>query len=412
MPLQTAFAFNANELFTSLGNMIISQWVESDNIAKDGKSLLNVFKTDGSLYGDSKFFYATQALKTVKWNQDSVEALNLLATHRPPDPKVQKIVLDEFRQIQLTTDSVLSKRAWSDEGTFSMFTTVLIGWMGDTKYIYDESIINCAIGVSKTSIGRQSQTVDLTTIATAASTEEEKNRLSAQAIAEKAANILADVQSVRNGRFYNDYQFRRKYRESDLITVWNIEALNKILKIDLPTIFHNDNLEKVAGSAYQLPKEYFGTIITATNVSTYSASTPTAGKPIASGTGAYTPGSNNANGMICSLIETDLTISTTVYHVMPGDELPAGTVLAASTLGDGTDGKIAYGQCYIVDDSVLFKIIHKDAFKYMSAFETMTEFFNGKNISTNRYLTFGYSDPFTSTGIRLLNYPLITVTKV
>ena len=51
MPLQAAFAFNANELFTSLGNMIISQWVESDNIAKDGKSLLTVFKTDGSLYG-------------------------------------------------------------------------------------------------------------------------------------------------------------------------------------------------------------------------------------------------------------------------------------------------------------------------------------------------------------------------
>ena len=168
MPLQSAFAFNANELFSSLGNMIISQWVESQNVSKGGKSLLSVFKTDGSLYGDSKFFYATEALKSVKWTQDSVDALNLLATHRPADPKVQKVVLDEFRQIQLTTDSVLSKRAWSDEGTFSMFTTVLIGWMGDTKYIYDESVINCAIGVTKTSIGRQAQTVDFTTLTSSA----------------------------------------------------------------------------------------------------------------------------------------------------------------------------------------------------------------------------------------------------
>ena len=46
MPLQSAFAFNANELFSSLGNMIISQWVESQNVSKGGKSLLSVFKTD------------------------------------------------------------------------------------------------------------------------------------------------------------------------------------------------------------------------------------------------------------------------------------------------------------------------------------------------------------------------------
>ena len=37
MPLQSAFAFNANELFTTLGNMIISQWVASDNVDKGGK---------------------------------------------------------------------------------------------------------------------------------------------------------------------------------------------------------------------------------------------------------------------------------------------------------------------------------------------------------------------------------------
>ena len=88
MPLQSAYAFNANELFTTLGNMIISQWVASDNVDKGGKSLLSLFKTDGSLYGDSKFFYATEALKSVEWQQDSVDALNLLATHRPQDPKV------------------------------------------------------------------------------------------------------------------------------------------------------------------------------------------------------------------------------------------------------------------------------------------------------------------------------------
>lgn len=408
MALQSAFSFNANELFTTLGNMIISQWVAADNVDKGGKSLLNVFKTDGSLYGDSKLFYFTDALKSVEWQQDSVDALNLLATHRPADPKVKKIVLDKFRQIQLTTDSVLSKRAWSDEGTFSEFTTVLIGWMGDTKYLYDESIINCTIGTAKTSIGKQAQTVDITTAISSASTQEEANRLSAQSIAKKAADIITDLTSVRNAKFYNDYGFRRKYKESAFITVWNADAINTITKLDLPTIFHDNGLDKVIGDPYILPKEYFGTIITATNVSTYSDATPAAGKPIDSDNGAYTPGSNNANGMICSLIETDITVSAVAYHLMPGDEIPAGTILAASA----TTGTMAYGTVYIVDSSILFKIIHKDAFKYMSAFETMSEFWNAKNLSTNRYLTFGYSDPFSSEGIRLPNYPLITVSKV
>jgi len=409
MPLQAAFAFNANELFTSLGNMIISQWVASDNVAKDGKSLLDVFKTDGSLYGDSKLFYATQALKSVKWKQDSPEALNVLATHRPPDPKVQKIVLNEFRQIQLTTDSVLSKRAWSDEGTFSMFTTVLIGWMGDTKYLYDESIINCAIGTSKATAGRQNQSVTFETGASSKSDIEAQNRINAQKVAKVAADIITDITSVRNARFYNDYGFRRKYRKDDFITVWNADAINKITKIDLPTIFHDNGLDKVIGDPYILPKEYFGTIITSSNVSSYSAATATTGKPITSGTGAYTPGSNNANGMICSLIELEITVGGTKYEIMPGDEIPAGTILASAE--DADAGKMAYGTVYIYDDTVLFKIIHKNAFKYMSAFETMSEFWNPKNLSTNRYLTFGYSDPFTGDGIRLLNYPLITVTK-
>ena len=407
MALQSAFAFNANELFTTLGNMIISQWVASDNVAKDGKSLLGVFKTDGSLYGDSKFFYFTDALKSVDWQQDSVDALNLLATHRPADPKVKKIVLDKFRQIQLTTDSVLSKRAWSDEGTFSEFTTVLIGWMGDTKYLYDESIINCCVGTTKTAIGRQSQSVDLTTIISSASTQEEANRLSAQAIAKKAADIITDLTSVRNGKFYNDYGFRRKYKKDGFITVWNADAINTITKIDLPTIFHDNGLDNVIGDPYILPKEYFGTIITASNVSTYSAGTPTTGKPIDSDDGSYVPGTNNANGMICSLVECDITVSATDYHLFPGDEIPAGTVLAASAGA----GKMVYGDVYIVDNTVLFKIIHKNALKYMSAFETMSEFWNAKNLSTNRYLTFGYSNPFSSEGIRLPNYPYITVVK-
>lgn len=407
MALQSAFKFNTNELYTSLGNMIISQRVLSDNIARGEDSLLSIFKTDGSLYGDTKLFYATDALKSYKWVQDSQDALNVLATHRADDPKVKAIVLDAFRQIPLTTDAYMSKRAWSTEGAFSEFTTVLIGWMDDTKYLYDESIINVCVGTTKTSVGLQAQTVDITTARGNASSEEEANRLEAQTIARKVADILNDLTSPIKAKFYNDYGFRRIYSKSDFITVWNSDAINRITKMDVPTIFHKEGLDQVVGKPYVRSKEYFGTIITSTNVSSYSDSTPAAGKPIDSDTGAYTPGVANANGMICSVIECDITVSAVAYHLMPGDEIPAGTVLAASA----GDGKMVYGDIYIVDDTVLFKIIHKDALKYMSAFQTETEWFNPKNLSTNRYLTFGYADPFGAEGIRLPNYPFITVSK-
>lgn len=407
MAVQSAFKFNTNEIFTTLGNMIISQRVLADNINRGGDSLLSVFKTDGSLYGDTKLFYATDALKSYEWIQDSQDALNLLATHRPADPKVKAIVLDAFRQIPLTTDAYMTKRAFADEASFSQFTTVMIGWMDDTKYLYDESVINVCVGTTKTTQGKQNQSVTLTTGASGAANVEAQSRINATEIAKKAADLITDLTSPRNGKFYNDYGFRRIYSKDDFITVWNADVINTITKMDVPSLFHKEGLDQVLGKAYALAKEYFGTVITSSNVSTYSASTATTGKPITSGTGAYTPGSSNANGMICSMIECDITVSAVEYHLLPGDEIPAGTVLASSAAA----GTMAYGTIYIVDSSVLFKVIHKDALKYMSAFETSSEFWNARNLSTNRYLTFGYSDPFGTEGIRLPNYPFITVSK-
>ena len=63
MPLQSAFAFNANEIFGSLANMIISQDVFADNIGKH-QTLVDKARVDGTLYGDTKLYYATDVLKS------------------------------------------------------------------------------------------------------------------------------------------------------------------------------------------------------------------------------------------------------------------------------------------------------------------------------------------------------------
>ena len=101
---------NANEIFAALYNMIISQEVRADNIAGTYSSLVDKARVDGSLYGDTKLYYSTDVLKSAPWGNDA-EAANLLALHRPEAPKCQAIHLDQFRQICLTVDNYLSKRA-------------------------------------------------------------------------------------------------------------------------------------------------------------------------------------------------------------------------------------------------------------------------------------------------------------
>ena len=77
----------SNEIFSSIYNMIISQQVFADNL-KHNYSLVDEFKTDGSMYGDTKLYYATDVLSSAPWLNDS-EASNLLALARPKDPACQ-----------------------------------------------------------------------------------------------------------------------------------------------------------------------------------------------------------------------------------------------------------------------------------------------------------------------------------
>lgn len=386
-----------NEIFSALYNMIISQEVFADNIGKN-QTLVDQARVDGGLYGDTKLYYATDVLKSVAWGNDA-EASNLLALHRPAAPDCQAITLDIFRQICLTVDNYLSKRAWADEGAFSSFNSVMLGWMRDTKRVYDGTLYNVFIGTTQTSTGKQTVSVDLGTGSGHPLynlTGVEKEQMEAMLIAQALADLMIEMGDY--SRDFNDYQNLRSYAEDDIKVVWNSKYVNKIRKVDLPTIFHKDGLmDKFEEEV--LPARYFGTVITSSNISTYSASTPTTGKPINSSTGAYTPGSNHANGCIRAVVEKDVTVSGTAYHVFPGDEIPSGATIIAST------GDFVPGEVYIEQDDVICKVLVKLP-PYMSAFEVGTSFFNPKSLTENHYLTFGHN-----TIEYLKNYPFITVKK-
>lgn len=362
---------NSNEIFSALFNMIISQQVFADNIKGTYSALVDKARVDGSLYGDTKLFYATDALKSVEWLNDA-EAANLLSLDRPAAPAVQKIVLDKFRQIRLTVDEYLSKRAWGTEGAFAGFTSVMKQWIRDTKRIYDSTLYNAYVGTTATSTGKQTETITLSS----------GDNLGLK-VAEKLANIMTELKDV--SRDYNDYGYIRSYDESDLMVVWNSKVYNEIKKIDMPVIFHTEGLLNEFDQEV-LPARYFGRVLTSADTAT---------------NGIIASGAVVANKGVRSRVEKDYTVSNVNYHVFPGDLIVAG-----ATVG-GTNAQFDYDETYVEDGTIAFKVMHKRSAPYMSAFEVGTSFFNPRSLTTNHYLTFGHN-----TIEYLKNYPFITVKVV
>lgn len=352
---------NANEIYAALSNMIISQTVFSDNIAGTKETLANKSRVDGSLYGDTKLYYATDVLKSIPWGNDA-EAENLLELHRPDAPDVQSITIDQFRMIPLTVDNYLSKRAFATEGAFGAFNSQMLSWMRDTKRVYDSTLFNTFVGTNVSSTGKQNKNISLPKQSDGANAEA-YNRIKAQTIATEMADLIVELEDV--SRDYNGYGNLRSYNADDLVFVWSSKWVNEITKLDTPTIFGREGLVDKLGE-HTLPARYFGNVNTA---------------------GGTTPASNST---VRSLIETDYGTK----HVFPGDLLPSNTAYKAN-------------ETYTVDGSIICKIYHKNSIPFMTAFETGTEFFNPRSLTETHYLIWGYNKLQS-----LDNYPFITVKGV
>lgn len=367
---------NQNKIFAALYNQIISIDTFADNIKGTYSELVDKARVDGGLYGDTKVYLSTDVLKSAPWGNDA-EATNLLALHRPPQPKTQTITLDQFRQICLTVDNYLTKQAFATEGAFSQFNSAIQAWIRDTKRVYDSTTYNVFIGTSASDKGKQSLSIDLSTIAASASTQEEKNRLEAQAIAQYLADLFVEMEDV--SRDFNDNGFLRSVSEGDIKVIWNSKYLNKITKIDLPTIFHNDGLVAKL-TDYKLPSRYFGRAVTADDIGSGE---------IIGEDGLY----DSTKGTLRAAREFDYNNK----HYFAGDALAtSGTYVAVV-------GGLEAKDVYIEDADIICKVVTKLP-PYMSAFEVGTSFFNPKSLTENHYLTFSHN-----TLAYLENYPFITI---
>ena len=367
---------NSNSIFTAIFNMIISQQVYADNIKGTYSELVDRARVDGTLFGDTKLYYATDVLKSRPWLGDA-EASNLLNVNRPDSPKCQAITLDTFRQIDISIDNYLSKQAFSDEGTFSSFNSVILGWIRETKKVYDTTTYNVFIGTTQSAV-QGAKTINITS-ATTGLTGLEAKRMEALTYAREMADLLDDMKDIT--RSYNDYGFLRSYNEDDLEIVIRKDVANEITKIDLPTIYHKDGVN-ISERCIKIPGRYFGRPI--------AASDKGSGKVIGAN-GAY----DSTKGTLRAAKEFDYNSD----HYFPGDALPNGTLV-------GVEQGLADTDVYLEDPDKIAVIMHKGSVPYMSAFEVATSFFNPRSLTENHYLTFGHN-----TLDYLRNYPFLVIKK-
>lgn len=351
---------NTNEIYAAMHNQIISVMGFGDNIKGTFGELASKAKVDGTLLGDTKVYRAADVLASNAWGNDA-EAENLLKTYRNKNIQEQAITLDTFRQICLTTDDYMSKRAWAEEGAFSSFNGILKSLMGETKKIYDATTYNCYIGTTETAVGQQTITID-TAAAVGDATGEAAARLKAGAIGEGIAKLITNLKDAT--RDYNDYGYMRSYDvDDDMMFIFNSDLLAEIEKRDLPTVFHKDFIDKLG--QYALPAKYFGTVNNA---------------------------QKTGDGTVRAIEEMTVTKSGSPdKHIFGGELIPTGYIAPANT-------------SYTPNAKVLCKVIHKRSVPFMSGFEVGTSFYNPKALLETNYLTWGHN-----TLEYLKNYPFITV---
>ncbi len=361
---------NPNEVFGSIYNMIINQVVKAPELA-DNYNFVEKFRTEGSLYGDTVLFYDQDVLSTREWLGDA-EAQNLLALERPADPECQAVTLNKFRICKTSLDSYLTKRAWSTESAFTQFNDIVMSMVSATKKLYEVTLINAYLGTVEGAAAKSDLEIPLSDIT---ATGEEKNRLEAQTIAQYIADLIVDMKDY--SRDYNDYEYMRAYNENDLMVIWNAKYVNKINKLDLPTIFNKAGLmDKFEQNI--LPARYFGSIVDTSSLPT-GLTVQTNGK-----------------------VKIGSTYTGATIRTMEEDVFASGHKFAGESLA--VNDEFVPGKAYFEDEDIICKVITKDTIKYMAAFETATEFFNPQALVTSKMLVFGFSEP-----TRLLGQPCVTV---
>lgn len=329
---------NANENYAALFNMIISHTARSNILKGLNSSLVEMARVDGSEFGDTKLETTTNILPVYDFGGDA-DGENLLKPERQKEVQTQAFVMDVFKQIRVTTDEYLSKRAWMDEGSFAQFTAMILSLLEETRRTYDNETYNAYIGTVEGAAAIHELSISKAEFPTLG-----------QAMGATIADLLIDLKDTVES--YNDYGYTRSYAPEDIIIVWNKKYANEIRKIDLPALFHKEGLVDKFDEKFFEPSRWFG-VVNGEDVTVATAKTR-------------------------SLVYQTITVEGVAKKFRAGQSIPVGTSLVGV-------------KSYEEDATIIGKVMCRDSVPYMSAFRATGSFYNPQNLTRKNILNFGHN---------------------
>ena len=367
---------NTGIVYNSMYNAIIAIYQIKQHFT-DSYSLVDRFRKEGSEYGDQLVYMTLDSIPVHDWTNDA-EAANLLALDRNKKQHEEKITLNVFKQIRLTTDAYMqTKQLWTSENGFSRFASLLLQTMENAKKVYEIKTFDVFAGTTTSTdpSGEQNTTWDLSEDGPDVTTDPEgAARWYGMKLAERLSNLMYDLRDVRRG--WNDIQYEASYDIDEFQLLLPASVANKFKYNSLPTIFDNGPLKALLEDAYVLPDIYFGDPVTVTGTQI------------------------KADGSTHRFLNSQF-LNSVFYNA--GDLIPKDTVIASTT-------EIvvpAYKQTMVAGTTrtdFILKLIHKEDCPYMSAYNVRSQFYNARSHTTNNYLTFAHNT-LEHIGI----FPLITI---
>ena len=360
---------NSNEIYNALFNVrILFQKLVPQTVKRD--EIVSLLDKAVGMYGDSGILQGMDIQGTYDFGMDA-EAPKLLAINRNKTQKVERFVINKWRQTDVTNDAYISKRAFLDEGAFAMFNGYLVGTLSQAMDAFESGFVKASVGTFTSANAATTITVTLP----ADDGTEATQRIRAAKIRQAILDLKADMKD--NQRKYNNYGFYASYDWNDFTPVFNTKYINEINSLALYNAFNPEFIREATDGRNWTPK-WFG------NVNGESSTTDTNNSTI------YSLVEQNSDGTTNFPLTAEQ-LQAGVYRIFPGDLLP---------------GNFDYNsnESYTKDEKVICKVFAPEYVMYMTGYQQGESFYNPRSATTNHYLRKGFSDVQVS-GFR----PFITI---
>lgn len=362
MPSITAPAFtgnlNSNEIYDALFNLrILFQKLAPNTVNRD--EIISLVDKATGMYGDTGVIQGMDIQGTYDFLKD-LEASKLLQINRNKSQVIEAYTINKWRQTDVTNDAYISKRAFLDEGAFSLFNSYLVGTLSQAMDAFENGFVKTSLGTYTSPVEANTIIIDLPAQDGTEATERRRAALIKKAI----MDLKIDMKD--NQRKYNGYGFYASYNWSDFTPIFSSTYIHEINALALYSTF-NPNYIGTEDNRIWTPK-WFGTPLGDTGTKKTDAKNST----------IYSLVEMNSDGTK-NLVLDSTQKTNGVYRIFPGDSFPGELTV---------DKKDAYE----IDDKVIAKIFAPNYVYYMTGYQQGESFYNPRSATTNHYLRKGFSN--------------------